>query len=266
SRISRALRYMHGLMKNNGAFVFTKPEWLDETGSTNDVIKERLETGGKVTVGLVTAAWLQTRGRGRMGNTWQQTPGLDLAFSFLWEGWTELETAGTLPMACALGLVDFLASPGIGVAAACKWPNDVMIGDAKICGILAETKPEPGGRLRLIVGMGVNVGIDPDRDAKAGTRTASIEEWVGIRFSPVEILDRLLPFLAIRINSWNRAGFAAIRNDFTTCMRGVGETVRVRLRGEDMTGVILGLAENGGLRLLEPGGREIIAAGVSALD
>ncbi len=255
---------MRDFTESGGAFVFAKPEWLDETGSTNDVIRERLAEGG-VRAGLVVAARRQTRGRGRMGNAWQQAPGLDLAFSFLWEGEAGPERAGSLPMACALGVADFLASPGLGIAAECKWPNDVMAGGAKICGILTEAGPGRDGRIRLIVGIGVNVGADPGRDARAGIPTASIEGLAGIRIPPETVLERLLPFLASRITAWSRKGFAAVRADFTARMRGLGETVAVRSGGERLTGVVLGLGENGGLRLAGPDGREIVVTSAAAL-
>ncbi len=253
-------------MDDNPDFTFSPPEWVEEAGSTNDLLRERLAAGADLPAGAVLAARRQTRGKGRLGNAWQQASGLDLAFSFHWKGRVGLEAAGTLPMACALGVADFLASPGLGVAARCKWPNDVLAGGAKICGILTEARTGRDGTLGLVVGVGVNLGADTCRDAKAGRAIASIEALTGIRLHPEEALRRLLPRLAARITAWNRDGFAAVRKDFVARLWGIGQTATARTGGGRITGTILGLGENGELLLRGPDGGEMAVASAAALD
>jgi BirA family biotin operon repressor/biotin-[acetyl-CoA-carboxylase] ligase len=245
------------ILNNAGNFFFTVPEWLAEVGSTNDCLRERF-FAGTARPGLVLAAKRQTRGRGRQGNRWLASPDGDLAFSFLWLGETSLREIGTLPMACALGLCDFAAS--VGVETRCRWPNDVMAGDGKLAGILAEAMPA-SDRVALALGVGLNLIRDAGRDHDLEKPSASLEALAGFRLGREEALVRLLPFIAARIGRWGPGGFAAIRSDLAARMWGVGKTVSVRTGDGVVRGRISGLGDGGELLLeLEAGGVRAVSS------
>lgn len=118
------------------------------TGSTNaDVM--RLARGGAPD-GLVIAAGTQTEGRGRQGRGWYSEPGAALMFSLLVRP-RSVAHAGWLPLLAGVATATAVRSV-TGVRACLKWPNDVLVGDGKLAGILAERSGDA-----VVVGIGLNV-------------------------------------------------------------------------------------------------------------
>lgn len=249
-----------------GGFSFQEPIWLEETGSTNDALRQRLADGNDARAGLVLAARKQTRGKGRLGNTWTSIAGRDLTFSFLWEGPAGRSDQGTLPMACALGVKDFLAAR-FSLRPQCKWPNDVLAGGGKICGILAEAPPVMDGMGRLVVGIGVNVGKRGESGGGAEKPATSLEDLTGTPgLRPDVLLPLLLKHLEARIAAWTSGGFAAIREDLAACLWGIGRHAAVRSGGKILRGTMRGVGENGELMLLTDTMGLIPVSSVAALD
>lgn len=127
--------------------------WLDVVDSTNSLMahdKERLAEFS------CYAAFSQTSGRGQMGNTWQSAPGENLTFSLLLRPvFIPVLQQFCVSQAIALGVTDYLASKGLD--ARIKWPNDIYVGERKICGILIENSIESGHLSTSIAGIGLNV-------------------------------------------------------------------------------------------------------------
>ena len=106
--------------------------WLEIAESTNKTLREGLETYDNLSV---VAAREQTAGRGQGTHTWHSTKGLNLTFSMLYNP-ADLLVDDMILITCAttLGIRDYLLDKG--VTARIKWPNDIWVGDKKICGIL----------------------------------------------------------------------------------------------------------------------------------
>jgi BirA family biotin operon repressor/biotin-[acetyl-CoA-carboxylase] ligase len=120
---------------------------LRETGSTNDRARE-LAAAGAPHGTLVTAA-AQSAGRGRQGRQWSAPPGRALLMSVVLR-----DAHPLLPLAAAVAVAQT-----VGGEARIKWPNDVLIDDRKVAGILAEGRPQEGW---AVLGIGVNVAIRVD--------------------------------------------------------------------------------------------------------
>ena len=132
---------------------------LRETTSTNDRARE-LAAQGAPHGTLVTAA-AQSAGRGRQGRTWSAPPGHALLMSLVLR-----EAHPLLPLAAAVGVAE-----AIGDDARIKWPNDVLLSDRKVAGMLAEGRPQEGW---AVLGIGVNVAVrledlPPELHATAAT-------------------------------------------------------------------------------------------------
>lgn len=135
--------------------------WLDEAGSTNDELRERVAAAADEWPHLsVVATASQTAGRGRLGRVWMAPPGKTLAASTLVDvaevdaeslGWVSL-IAGVAVARAVRALVP--GSVRVGV----KWPNDVLVNEAKVSGILAERLSDG----RVIIGTGVNLTLTAD--------------------------------------------------------------------------------------------------------
>lgn len=244
-------------------FRFLAPEWHDSLPSTNTFLRER-QRAARDPGGTVVAALTQTAGRGRMGNVWVSPAGADLTFSFLWRGRVPLAEAGTFSLVCGLALADYLQD--LGLSPLCKWPNDLLVDDGKICGILCESASPPDGSLELVVGMGLNLADDPARNAAAGNRAASLEKALGARPAPDATLSAFLPRIARRINEWQESGFAGLHAEYAAMLWGRGERVRVRTGRETLWGVIDGVGRDGRLLLADDAGKILEISSAVAIE
>ncbi len=137
--------------------------WLDSVDSTNDEVRRRIDGLDNLSVLSVLS---QSCGRGQRGNSWLSEPGKNLLFSIVLKysdglGDTDLTPPVqaydqfVISQLTSLAVVDLLASHGI--VARIKWPNDIYVGDRKICGMLIENAVR-GKRLDTsIIGIGLNI-------------------------------------------------------------------------------------------------------------
>jgi BirA family biotin operon repressor/biotin-[acetyl-CoA-carboxylase] ligase len=122
---------------------------LRRTDSTNDRAREFALTGAPHGT-LVTAA-AQSAGRGRQGRHWSAPPGSSLLMSLVLR-WPASDRSPTLlPLVAAVAVCD-----AVGPDARIKWPNDILLGDGKLAGILVEGRPQQGW---AVLGIGVNVAV-----------------------------------------------------------------------------------------------------------
>jgi biotin-(acetyl-CoA carboxylase) ligase len=140
-----------------------------------------------------------------------------------------------------------------------------MAASGKLAGILTEAMPD-SDRVVLVVGVGLNLVRDPGRDRGLEKPAASLDELIGRRLGQEETLARLLPFLAARINAWEREGFAAIKPDLEARLWGVGEMVSARTGGGAAQGRIIGLGDGGELLLESEAGIVVAVSSAAALD
>jgi BirA family biotin operon repressor/biotin-[acetyl-CoA-carboxylase] ligase len=125
-------------------------------GSTNTALMERPYP--RVGTGEALLAEYQTAGRGRRGRTWLAPPGGAICLSFSWvfaEVPRDLGALGLVIGVCALQALQRLGVVGVGL----KWPNDLLIEDRKLGGILIELRAESSGPACVVIGIGLNVAL-----------------------------------------------------------------------------------------------------------
>ena len=173
---------------------FHKPEWHDRISSTNTVLMERVRSGKDVPSGWVLAAREQTAGRGRYDRTWVGQMGKNLTFSFLLLTRAEFPRLSSLPMAVALATASALEA--FEIDAQVKWPNDVLVGGGKICGILSEwcDLPHPEGN-RVVVGVGLNVNMEGNEAALFERPATSMRIETGRMYEVEAVLTQVLEML-----------------------------------------------------------------------
>ena len=127
--------------------------WLKMTDSTNLDAWRNKDTAEDMTV---WCAEYQTAGRGQRGNRWESRQGENLMFSILFRP-RDLKAAGqfVISQICSVGIVRYLSD--LGLDARIKWPNDIYIGDRKICGMLIENTLKGDTLAVSIAGIGLNV-------------------------------------------------------------------------------------------------------------
>ncbi len=123
--------------------------------STNDIAFSLARTGSPE--GTLVVAEEQTRGKGRLGRRWHSPPGLGLWFSLVLRPEVNAGESSGISLVVALAVAVVLRD-AYGVDTRIKWPNDVVVGPRKICGILTEAEFHGDGVEFVVVGTGINVG------------------------------------------------------------------------------------------------------------
>ena len=127
--------------------------WLESVDSTNDEAKRHISDIDNLSV---LSALEQTAGRGQRGNSWTSAPGENLMFSIVLKSPALMaEDHFALNEITALSVADFLST--YGIKAEIKWPNDIYVGDRKICGILIENSFRGNAISSSIIGIGLNI-------------------------------------------------------------------------------------------------------------
>jgi len=233
-------------------------ETFDTLGSTNAAALARARAGEPGPLWIV--ARQQTAGRGRRGRAWVSEPG-NLYATLLLTDPSPVSRAAELSFVAALALLDALeeVAPAVGGRLALKWPNDVLLDGAKVCGILVEGESRPP--LAAAIGIGVNCAHHPAAVAYPATDLAA----AGVPTTPEDLLATLSRTMLARLAQWDRGhGFAAVRADWLRHAAGVGGEIRVAGGTEDVIGRFADLDAAGHLVLALPDGttRTIAAADV----
>ena len=127
--------------------------WLASTDSTNEEAKRRISDIDNLSV---VSALEQTSGRGQRGNQWYSAPGQNLLFSIVLKSPSLIaKNHFALNEMAALSVTDFLSA--YGIKAEIKWPNDIYVGEKKICGILIENSFLGNAISSSIIGIGLNI-------------------------------------------------------------------------------------------------------------
>jgi BirA family biotin operon repressor/biotin-[acetyl-CoA-carboxylase] ligase len=136
------------------AGITAPPRFVEITDSTNSDLLAMAAAGAPEWTVLV--AGQQEGGRGRLGRTWVSKPGASLLVSVLLRPEVPPDEAVLLTLAAGVAMAEAVRRV-TGVQATCKWPNDVMVGDRKLAGILTEASVVEGRIEHAVVGVGVNV-------------------------------------------------------------------------------------------------------------
>lgn len=222
--------------------------------STQDLVRRAASDGAAE--GYAVQALQQTRGRGRHGNEWDSPMG-NLYVSALLRPKNAPGDMGQMGFVVALALsaaMDAYIDPAKH-AKTLKWPNDILIDNLKISGILLESAVAAGGAMDwLIVGTGVNIFAPPE--GRIGLDN--------IKTKPVFVnvfRDEYLEKLGHYYDLWQEKGFAPIREEWLQQAHGLGRPLKVRLPEVTYAGNFEGINETGALLLRADGAVKTFTAG-----
>ena len=195
-----------------------------------------------------------------MGRKWESPEG-NLYCSTIAKVGDADPPASTLSFTVALAVYDLLASQLISPKSIqLKWPNDVLVNQAKICGILLESVAD-----KVIVGIGINVAFHPDLPNR---KTTSIHQANSHNDrSAEEILDMLVPAFDQRLDQWRHRGLPSILSNWQEKAHPIGTTLTASVDPKNrIEGRFAGLSITGALKLEKPDGSlvEIHAGDVEA--
>lgn len=229
-------------------------EHFDEIDSTNTYLKNLVsEDLGE---GHVVVADHQRAGRGRLDRQWVSPPRASLLCSILLRPPLESDQLQLVVAAVALATRTALERLS-GLRAQLKWPNDLMVGDNKLAGLLAEVIETERG-FAVVVGLGVNLTFDGPDDVPA----TSVRRETGLTIVPRALLDILLEELESRRERLNNdEGRALLRREYERALSTIGSLVRVEQQQATFVGRAVGVDDEGRLLVEVDGETRVFGVG-----
>jgi len=229
-------------------------EHFDHIDSTNTWLAEKARSGAPE--GTVAYADYQSAGRGRLDRTWEAAPGSSLLCSILLVAPLDADEL-QLAVACvALGARAALVRLS-GVRPDLKWPNDLMVGDKKLAGLLAEVVTTAKG-IAVVVGIGINLTASASSDARA----TNIVAEAGVTLWPRALLDILLEEVEQRRRMLEETdGKDRLRHEYERSLVTLGQTVRVQTHDDAVVGEAIGVDPSGRLVVLADGTKQVFDVG-----
>jgi BirA family biotin operon repressor/biotin-[acetyl-CoA-carboxylase] ligase len=234
------------LRRIEGETFVERIEYLRETKSTNDLALERLRDG-QCHPPLLVLADQQTRGRGRGDNAWWSDAGA-LTFSLV------IDTSGMASLPGGVFPISLVAAVAVcraigklfsGIDVRLKWPNDVLLGRRKVCGILTEVPARPADR--MVIGVGINVNNSlADAPIDVQQRAASLSDVAGRQVDLTEVLINVLRQFDALVRDYRRGDLRAGQACAPWCAL-TGRRVSLKLGSRRVAGVCRGIDDSGAL-------------------
>lgn len=228
-------------------------EHFETLGSTNTHLRSLADAGAGE--GHVVVADHQSAGRGRRARVWEAPPRTSLLCSIL----LRPASGEALDRQWAVAAVALSARAALvrlcGLAVALKWPNDLVVADRKLAGVLAESTTDGAG---VVVGLGVNLTYD----GPPGAGGTSVRRAAGVTIEPSALLDIVLEELERRRPLLDDpAGRSRLRAQYRAALATLGRRVRVEESGGTLEGTALDVDADGRLVVAGPSGEVAVSAG-----
>jgi len=228
---------------------FWRLEVFEELASTSTLCAERARAGEAA--GLAVLALRQTAGRGSRGRVWQAPAG-NLNLSVLLRPQRPAAEAGMFALLAGIAVAEALEAL-TPLRVTLKWPNDVLLGQAKLAGILIDAVPSGTWLDWLVIGIGINLREAPKIE---GRRTTALGEH-GIEQDPQMMANAVLERLA----HWQDASAEAIRESWLSRAHVIGTRIEVQTGAKLLQGSFAGLTPAGELLLQSENRIEAISTG-----
>lgn len=236
-------------------------ELISIIGSTNQHLLERTNT---LKSGSVCVAEYQSAGRGRRGREWVSPFGANLYLSMYWRLDAGMAAAMGLSLVVGVAVVEALEDMGVeGVKL--KWPNDLYHNDKKLAGILVELSGQSGGAAHIVIGLGLNLSMDP-KTSGIGQPWTSLKEVCGGKVPDRNHLAQTL------INAWDKAlvdyelkGMSNFVARWNRLDNFLGRNVKLIIGPREIEGIVQGIDEQGAVLLKTDNGIESYIGGEISL-
>ena len=240
------------------AFVGQEVHFWPEIGSTNDEARRLARAGAPE--GTLVIADHQTAGRGRLERRWEAPPGSSLLLSLIFRPTLAPAQAQRLTMVCGLAIVEAVEAT-TGLLLDLKWPNDIVSGAAKLGGILAEIELQGQELAYAVVGVGLNVNVQPaELPQDLLLPATSLARLLGQAVPRLPLLQALLRAVERRILAL-AAGHSP-HEEWAARLATVGREVTVAGTGPAFQGRAEGVSADGALLVRRADGRlEVVLAG-----
>jgi len=226
--------------------------YLDEVDSTNKWAKENVEQLSDKTV---VYAGMQTAGRGRLNREWVFTGCENIYASIVLKPSDYMnEVYSNLTQYLCVKLCetfeDYNVEPKI------KWPNDILVNDKKISGILAEAAIKEGKLKGLVLGFGVNLNVRGDLLLNIDQPATSLNIEAKKEIDRDKFLKNLTSKFCLMYDEFIEKGFLLIKDDYIRRAKFLNNHVTVKVLDTQINGVAKNITDNGALKLTDNEGKE----------
>jgi len=194
---------------------------------------------------FIVLAEAQTAGRGRRGRLWVSPFGQNLYCSFAFKVHGGAKQLAGMSLVAGLAVMQTLRRLGVAEVGL-KWPNDVYVDGHKIAGILLELTGDPADVCHVIIGVGINVNMV--RAEGIDQLWTSIKEQIGM-VDRNELVLTLAAMLGVYLDRHSAAGFSALRDEWEASHIWQGRNCTLSSGSYEFSGVVLGVDQQGGLRM-----------------
>jgi len=238
-------------------------EIVDYAPSSNALLLQRASLGAAS--GTVLAVELQTAGRGRLGRVWHSSLGDSLTFSLLWRFDTGLAALSGLSLAVGVAMIRALSELNV-IGSGLKWPNDVLLNNGKLAGVLLEAQGDMLGPSSVVIGIGINLTMSyplRERIDQAVSDLASLANPLPERNL---VLAVSLKHLVNVLHEFSHSGFKIIKDEWEQYHVYQNRSVQLSLPdGSFVSGKVLGVTGDGALRLQTGQGEKAFNVGEVSL-
>lgn len=221
--------------------------------STN--LRARLDAEKGAPQGALVVADMQTAGRGRRGRSWSSPAGANAYFTLILKPDFEPDKASMLTLVMAMAVAEGIREV-CGLEARIKWPNDIVINRKKVCGMLTELSAQQEYIRHVVIGAGVNVGVQEFPPEIADT-AACLEEECGRKVSRTELIVHIMrAFEKYYEKFMETLDFSVLKTAYDSLLVNCGREVRVLDPKGEYIGVSRGIDSAGELLVELPDGSE----------
>ena len=233
--------------------------YFRETDSTNTQAKRLGEEGAPA--GTLAVADRQMAGKGRRGRSWDSPPGRDIYMSLLLRPDIRPSDAPMLTLVMAQSVAEAIREK-TGINARIKWPNDIVAGGKKLCGILTEMSAEMDYINYIVIGVGINVN-QPSFPEDIADRATSLMLEAGRSFLRGPLIAAVMERFEDNYSRFlGTNDLSGMREAYNELLVNVGEQVRVLEPGHEYNALSIGINDRGELLVRkEDGSREAVFAG-----
>ncbi len=236
-----------------------------EVSSTNTIARHMALSGAPEGTIVMSKSQTAGKGRGRINRQWVCPPGKGLLMSMVLRPEICVQLVPQLTLLCAVAVAEAIKKV-TGCAAGIKWPNDILIGGKKVCGILAEGSFSKSGPEYVIIGIGINVNLDqPDLPADCMKTSTSLKLELGQRVSRLSVLKQFISTWEEHYQGFLKGGLEYVRRHWIKNNVILGRNVTINREKDSISGQAVDISENGGLmvRLSDGSIQEFLAEDVS---
>jgi BirA family transcriptional regulator, biotin operon repressor / biotin---[acetyl-CoA-carboxylase] ligase len=218
--------------------------YYEVVDSTNTIAKRIGKESGNH--GVLVLAKSQSAGRGRLGRDWESPKNEGIWMSLILQPSIDISNASMLTLVAALAV-----NKGIRkvtkLDSLIKWPNDIIINGKKVCGILTEMSTSKNTLECIVVGVGINVS-NRAFDQEIKDKATSLSGEGGNPFSHIQLINEIMVCLEYYYEVFLRTqSLKELAKEYNSTLVNIDKTVKILERGNEYTGVALGINETGEL-------------------